>query len=78
MVDEIYKTDIKGSNYSIKRIMMLEFSQYLENYLWKNYDVSVEIYFYLESFLWNWIPKKPVQKLLDAVRRKKSVALFIF
>ena len=40
VVDEIYKTDIKGSNYSIKRIMMLEFSQYLENYLWANFDVS--------------------------------------
>jgi len=38
VVDEIYKNDIKGSNYSIKRIMMLEFSQYLENYLWANFN----------------------------------------
>ena len=38
VVEQIYKNDIKGSNFSIKRIMMLEFSQFLENFLWPNYS----------------------------------------
>ncbi|XP_008195128.2 RNA helicase aquarius [Tribolium castaneum] len=37
IVDDIYLQDIRGSNFSIRRIMVLEFSQYLENYLWPNY-----------------------------------------
>lgn len=37
VVAQIYQTDIRGANFSIKRIMMLEFSQYLENFLWPNY-----------------------------------------
>ena len=40
VVAEIYKNDIKGSGFSVKRIMMLEFSQYLENFLWPNFDGS--------------------------------------
>ena len=31
---------LEGSGFSIKRIMMLEFSQYLENYLWPNFKVE--------------------------------------
>ena len=42
MVAEIYKKDIKGSGFSIKRIMMLEFSQYLENFLWPNFEATKE------------------------------------
>uniref|UniRef100_T1J5U4 RNA helicase aquarius n=1 Tax=Strigamia maritima TaxID=126957 RepID=T1J5U4_STRMM len=38
VVDEIYLSEIRGSSFSIRRIMLLEFSQYLENYLWPNYD----------------------------------------
>ena len=38
VVEQIYKNDIKGSNFSIKRIMMLEFSQFLENFLWPNFS----------------------------------------
>ena len=38
LVDQIYNNDIKGSNFSVKRIMMLEFSQFLENFLWPNYS----------------------------------------
>jgi len=37
VVDQIYQSDILGAGFSIKRIMMLEFSQYLENFLWPNF-----------------------------------------
>ncbi|KAJ8958746.1 hypothetical protein NQ318_016474 [Aromia moschata] len=37
VIEDIYMQDIRGSNFSIRRIMVLEFSQYLENYLWQNY-----------------------------------------
>ena len=40
VVEQIYKNDMKGSNFSIKRIMMLEFSQFLENFLWPNYTAE--------------------------------------
>lgn len=37
IVDDIYAHEIRKSHFSARRIMMLEFSQYLENYLWPNY-----------------------------------------
>ncbi|KAF2905333.1 hypothetical protein ILUMI_00835 [Ignelater luminosus] len=37
IIEDIYMQDIRGSNFSIRRIMVLEFSQYMENYLWPNY-----------------------------------------
>ncbi|XP_066993686.1 RNA helicase aquarius isoform X2 [Anabrus simplex] len=37
VVDDIYVREIYGSGFAIRRTMMLEFSQYLENYLWPNY-----------------------------------------
>ncbi|PSN56916.1 Intron-binding protein aquarius [Blattella germanica] len=37
IVEDIYIREIYGSSFAIRRIMMLEFSQYLENYLWPNY-----------------------------------------
>ncbi|KAI9551525.1 hypothetical protein GHT06_021858 [Daphnia sinensis] len=37
IVDQIYQEEIQGAKFMIRRIMMLEFSQYLENYLWPNY-----------------------------------------
>nr|CAI5820358.1 unnamed protein product [Callosobruchus analis]CAI5821137.1 unnamed protein product [Callosobruchus analis] len=37
IIEDIYMQDVRGSNFSIRRIMVLEFSQYLENYLWPNY-----------------------------------------
>jgi len=40
VVDQIYNNDIKGSAFSIKRVMMLEFSQYLENFLWPNFTAE--------------------------------------
>jgi len=38
VVDDIYRKEIKGSKFAVKRVMLLEFSQYLENYLWTNFD----------------------------------------
>ncbi|XP_074641983.1 RNA helicase aquarius-like [Tubulanus polymorphus] len=38
IIEDIYKKDILGTKFSIRRIMLLEFSQYLENYLWINYN----------------------------------------
>nr|XP_058954982.1 RNA helicase aquarius-like [Pocillopora verrucosa] len=40
IVDDIYKDEIKGSKFSVKRAMLLEFSQYLENYLWPNFNAA--------------------------------------
>lgn len=37
IIDEIYAHEVRGSKFAVRRIMMLEFSQYLENYLWPNY-----------------------------------------
>ncbi|XP_058466843.1 RNA helicase aquarius [Malaya genurostris] len=37
VIEEIYRREICESRFSMRRIMMLEFSQYLENYLWPNY-----------------------------------------
>ncbi|KAI8425077.1 hypothetical protein MSG28_006941 [Choristoneura fumiferana] len=37
IVESIYQAEILGSNFSVRRIMMLEFSQYLECYLWPQY-----------------------------------------
>ncbi|XP_024936105.1 RNA helicase aquarius isoform X2 [Cephus cinctus] len=40
IVEDIYIQEICASKFSIRRIMMLEFSQYLENYLWPNYETE--------------------------------------
>jgi intron-binding protein aquarius len=40
LIDDIYSNELVKTNYSMKRIVMLEFSQYLENYLWKNYKIN--------------------------------------
>ncbi|XP_055525614.1 RNA helicase aquarius [Wyeomyia smithii] len=37
VIEEIYRREICETRHSMRRIMMLEFSQYLENYLWPNY-----------------------------------------
>ncbi|EAT36383.1 AAEL011524-PA [Aedes aegypti] len=41
IIEEIYRREICESRYSMRRIMMLEFSQYLENYLWPNFRGDV-------------------------------------
>lgn len=40
IVEDIYIQEICASKFSIRRIMMLEFSQYLENFLWPNYEAD--------------------------------------
>lgn len=40
VIGNIYVEEISLSKFSIRRIMMLEFSQYLENYLWPNYNAD--------------------------------------
>ena len=43
LVEEIYKRELGGGGASaqrLKRVMMLEISQYLENYLWPFFDAE--------------------------------------
>ncbi len=44
VVRDVYRQDLRGADFSTKRIMMLEFSQYLENLLWPQFseEASVE------------------------------------
>ena len=37
IIEDIYKKELLGTRFSIRRVMLLEFSQYLENYLWPNF-----------------------------------------
>merc|ERR1712060_390306 len=37
LVENIYNKDLMSSKFSIRRCMVLEFSRYLENYLWPFY-----------------------------------------
>ena len=38
VVEDIYKTDLDTQESSMRRAMLLEYSQYLENYLWPNFQ----------------------------------------
>ena len=38
VIEDIYKVDLNTVESNIRRVMMLEFSQYLENYLWPNFS----------------------------------------
>ncbi|XP_008556253.1 RNA helicase aquarius [Microplitis demolitor] len=40
VIEDIYIQEICASKFSIRRIMMLEYSLYLENYLWPNYQAE--------------------------------------
>lgn len=43
LVLEVYKRELGGSSIhppKLKRVMLLEISQYLENYLWPHFDAS--------------------------------------
>ena len=37
LVKEIYLNELVNTKFSLRRIMLLEFSQYLENYLWEHF-----------------------------------------
>ncbi|XP_041969753.1 RNA helicase aquarius [Aricia agestis] len=51
IVESIYQAEILGSNFSVRRIMMLEFSQYLENYLWLHYKTGQASYAHMMSII---------------------------
>ena len=42
IIEDIYKKDLNTAESNIRRVMMLEFSQYLENYLWPNFDEKLD------------------------------------
>ncbi|XP_076151695.1 RNA helicase aquarius isoform X1 [Alosa pseudoharengus] len=49
VIEDIYQNEIQKSKFAIRKIMLLEFSQYLENYLWVNYTPEVSSNAYLMS-----------------------------
>lgn len=40
IVEDIYRRELISTKFSTRRVMLLEFSQYLENYLWPNYSTE--------------------------------------
>jgi intron-binding protein aquarius len=40
IVKQVYDEQLKPSNFALSRIMCLEYSQYLEKYLWPNFDAA--------------------------------------
>ncbi|XP_071509741.1 RNA helicase aquarius-like [Diadema antillarum] len=38
VIEDIYDKELLQNRFDVRRVMLLEFSQYLENYLWPNYD----------------------------------------
>ncbi|KAH0620568.1 hypothetical protein JD844_021170 [Phrynosoma platyrhinos] len=49
VIEDVYGKEIVKSKFAIRKIMLLEFSQYLENYLWMNYSPEVSSKAYLMS-----------------------------
>ncbi|XP_035388468.1 RNA helicase aquarius isoform X2 [Electrophorus electricus] len=49
VIQDVYQNEILKSKFAIRKIMLLEFSQYLENYLWVNYSPEVSSNSYLMS-----------------------------
>lgn len=49
VMEDVYQKEIFQSKFAIRKIMLLEFSQYLENYLWVNYSPEVSTKAYLMS-----------------------------
>ncbi|KFW71326.1 Intron-binding protein aquarius, partial [Pygoscelis adeliae] len=49
VIEDVYTKEIVRSKFAIRKIMLLEFSQYLENYLWMNYSPKVSSKAYLMS-----------------------------
>ncbi|XP_075700839.1 RNA helicase aquarius [Rhinoderma darwinii] len=49
VIEDIYVKEMVKSRFAIRKIMLLEFSQYLENYLWLNYSAEVSSKAYLMS-----------------------------
>ena len=54
IVDQIYTTELNGNQDAapkLKRVMLLEISQYLENYLWPNFDEETATYEHVMSII---------------------------
>ncbi|KAL5274552.1 AQR family protein [Megaselia abdita] len=51
VIEEIYSTEITDQSQGFRRIVMLEFSQYLESYLWVNYNSKESTYAHLMSIV---------------------------
>lgn len=49
VIKDIYEQEILQSKFAIRKIMLLEFSQYLENYLWVNFSPDVSSTAFLMS-----------------------------
>lgn len=49
VMEDVYEKEILNSKFAIRKIMLLEFSQYLENYLWVNYTPEVSSNAYIMS-----------------------------
>jgi len=49
VIELIYQNDLLHTRFNIKRTMLLEFSQYLERYLWPNYSPETSNYPYVMS-----------------------------
>lgn len=43
IVEDIYHKELIGTDFSTKRIMMLEFSRYMENYLWSHFSEKASV-----------------------------------
>ncbi|XP_061752043.1 RNA helicase aquarius isoform X2 [Nerophis ophidion] len=49
VMEDVYEKEIVMSKFAIRKIMLLEFSQYLENFLWVNYTPEVSSNAFLMS-----------------------------
>lgn len=74
IIVDIYKTEIIGASARLRNIILLEFSQYLENYLWPNFDAASSSFEHVMSIVfmcnekfrervnaWNSFEKNPAQ-----------------
>lgn len=51
---EVYKRELGGSSVhppKLKRVMLLEISQYLENYLWPHFDAATASHAHVMSIM---------------------------
>lgn len=51
LVESIYYKEILNPNNALRRIVLLEFSQYLENYLWPNFDENSATHYHYMSIV---------------------------
>ncbi|CAD7092555.1 unnamed protein product [Hermetia illucens] len=51
VIENVYTNEIANSKHSVRRVMMLEFSQYLENYLWPNYKAESSSHAHMMSIV---------------------------